>query len=55
MHPWVQTGIMTSSQPGEVEVDGANNVAGEDSTGARGDGYVTLNGDSWRRLCRMRA
>lgn len=50
---WVQTGIVASSQPGEIKVDGADNVAGEDRAGARGHGGVTVHADSWRRLCRV--
>lgn len=52
---WVQTGVMTSSQPGEVEVDRADDMAGEDSMRARRCSYVSLNCDGWRRLCRMKA
>ena len=52
LYPWVQSGIVASSQPGEVEVDSADDVAGEDSTGARRHSYITLDCDGWRRLCR---
>lgn len=55
VHPRVQAGVVASSQPGEVEVDRADDVAGEDGAGAGRGGYVTLDGDGWRRLCRMRA
>lgn len=55
MHPWVQTGIVTSPQPGEVEVDRADDVAGEDNMGARRHSCITLDCDGWRRLCRMKA
>lgn len=52
MHPWVQTGVVTSSQPGEVEVDRADDVAGEDGARVGADGHVSFNGDGRRRLCR---
>lgn len=55
VHLWVQTGILSSSQPGEVEADRANDVAGEESAGARRHGYIPLDCDGWRRLCRVRA
>lgn len=51
VHAWVQTGVLASSQPGEVEADGANDVASEDGPGARGGSYVTLDCDGWRGLC----
>lgn len=55
MNSWVHTGVVTSSQPGEVEVDCADDAAGEDSTGAWRHSYIALDCDGRRRLCRMKA
>ncbi len=51
VHPWVQASIMTSSQPSEVEVHRADDVAGENSTGARRHSHITVDCDGRRRLC----
>lgn len=51
MHPGVQTGVVAGPQPGEVEVNGADDVAREDSAGAGGHRDVTADCDGRRRLC----
>lgn len=50
--PWVQASVLTPSEPGEVEADRADDMAGEDGVGARGGGDVTLDCDGRRGLCR---
>lgn len=51
VHPGVQTGVVADPQPGEVEVNGADDVAREDSAGAGGHRDVTADCDGRRRLC----
>lgn len=48
--PWVQTGIIAPSQPGEVEGNSADDLAGEDSMIARWDGNIPFNSDGRRRF-----
>lgn len=48
VHPGIQTGIVTGSEPGEVEVNGADNLAGENSAGAWGHRDVTPDCDGRR-------
>lgn len=47
-NPGIQAGIVTVSQPGEVEVDGADDVAREYSAGAGGHRDVTPDCDGRR-------
>lgn len=55
VHSRIHTGVVASSQPGEVEVDGADNVACEDGAGARGHRDVSLHCDGRRGLCGKKA
>lgn len=55
VHSRIRTCVVAPSQPGEVEADGADNVAREDGAGARGHRDVPLHCDGWRRLCGKKA
>lgn len=55
VHSRIGAGVVASSQPGEVKVDGADNVAREDGAGAGGHRDVPLHRDGWRRLCGKKA
>lgn len=52
LQPWVQVDVVTSSQPGEVEVDCADNTTGEDHTGTGTCCHVALHRDGWRGFCK---
>lgn len=47
---WTQAGVTASSQPGEVESNGADDATAEDGSRARRGRHVALDGDSWRGL-----
>lgn len=49
-HPRVQAGVETSPQPGEVEDDRADDVAGEDGARAGRRCHIPLDCDGWWRL-----